>query len=210
MRWREGVPGGCHGSWPRPRRSPPELTTAAPRLDFLSRRVYTTHTIRRRREPGLPDGPTPPAVRSQWNSSLPVTSTWRNWIMRVRRLPALAAIVPLLLVLCCSPYEESPSSSAAGPSSEGEAHPLELRPQPWQRRGEPILSIETTEQVWSKTMLYSPSVCAGSAGTGERALRVSVDAALRAGIFKASGSIDPIGFGDERERGLPRPWSSSR
>ena len=52
--------------------------------------------------------------------------------------------------------------------------------------------------------------CAGSAGTGERALRVSVDAALRAGIFKASGSIDPIGFGDERERGLPRPWSSSR
>ena len=53
-------------------------------------------------------------------------------------------------------------------------------------------------------------ICAGSAGTGERALRVSVDAALRAGIFKASGSIDPIGFGDERERGLPRPWSSSR
>ena len=47
--------------------------------------------------------------------------------------------------------------------------------------------------------------CAGSAGTGERALRGSVDAALRAGIFKASGSIDPMGFGDERERGLPRP-----
>ena len=59
---------------------------------------------------------------------------------------------------------------------------------------------------------YAPDAwyCAGSAGTGERALRVSVDAALRAGIFKASGSIDPIGFGDERERGLPRPWSSSR
>ena len=34
--------------------------------------------------------------------------------------------------------------------------------------------------------------CAGSAGTGEWALRVSVDAALRAGIFKASGSIDPM------------------
>ena len=48
-------------------------------------------------------------------------------------------------------------------------------------------------------------LCAGSAGTGERALRGSVDAALRAGIFKASGSIDPMGFGDERERGLPRP-----
>ena len=42
--------------------------------------------------------------------------------------------------------------------------------------------------------------CAGSAGTGERALRVSVDAALRAGIFKASGSFDPMGFWDERER----------
>ena len=78
--------------------------------------------------------------------------------MRARRLPTLAAIVPLLLVLCCSQYEESPPSSAAGPSSEGEAHPLELRPQPWQRRGEPILSIETTKQAWSKTMLYSPSV----------------------------------------------------
>ena len=44
------------------------------------------------------------------------------------------------------------------------------------------------------------SLCAGSAGTGERALRVSVDAALRAGIFKASGSFDPMGFWDERER----------
>ena len=42
--------------------------------------------------------------------------------------------------------------------------------------------------------------CAGSAGTGERALRVSVDAALRAGFFKASGSFDPMGFWDERER----------
>ena len=47
--------------------------------------------------------------------------------------------------------------------------------------------------------------CAGSAGTGERGLRVSVDAALRAGIFKASGSIDPMGFWDERERSVPRP-----
>ena len=44
------------------------------------------------------------------------------------------------------------------------------------------------------------AMCAGSAGTGERALRVSVDAALRAGIFKASGSFDPMGFWDERER----------
>ena len=43
-------------------------------------------------------------------------------------------------------------------------------------------------------------LCAGSAGTGERGLRVSVDGALRAGIFKASGSIDPMGLWDERER----------
>ena len=44
------------------------------------------------------------------------------------------------------------------------------------------------------------SSCAGSARTGELTLRVSVDAALRAGIFKASGSIDPMGVWDERER----------
>ena len=66
------------------------------------------------------------------------------------------------------------------------------------------------ENFWSLLKRGLHGTCAGSAGTGERALRVSVDAALRAGIFKASGSIDPIGFGDERERGLPRPWSSSR
>lgn len=47
--------------------------------------------------------------------------------------------------------------------------------------------------------------CAGSAESGERALRVSVDAALRAGIFKASGSFDPMGLGDGRRKGLPRP-----
>ena len=35
---------------------------------------------------------------------------------------------------------------------------------------------------------------------GREALRVSVDAALRAAIFKASGSIDPMGLWDERER----------
>ena len=42
-------------------------------------------------------------------------------------------------------------------------------------------------------------ICAGSAGTGEGAFRASVDAALRAGIFKASGSFDPMGFWVERE-----------
>ena len=47
--------------------------------------------------------------------------------------------------------------------------------------------------------------CAGSAGTGERGLRVSVDAALRAGIFKASGSIDPMGWSVGARRSFPRP-----
>ena len=54
------------------------------------------------------------------------------------------------------------------------------------------------------------STCAGSAGTGEGAFRASVDAALRAGIFKVSGSFDPMGFWVERERWLPRPRSSSQ
>ncbi len=47
--------------------------------------------------------------------------------------------------------------------------------------------------------------CAGSAGTGERALRVSVDAALRAGIFKASGSFDPMGWSVGARSLFPRP-----
>ena len=47
--------------------------------------------------------------------------------------------------------------------------------------------------------------CAGSARTGERTLRVSVDAALRAGIFKASGSFDPMGWSVGARRSFPRP-----
>ena len=53
---------------------------------------------------------------------------------------------------------------------------------------------------WFDHYLKGIDNCAGSAGTGERALRVSVDAALRAGIFKASGSFDPMGFWDVRGR----------
>ena len=33
-----------------------------------------------------------------------------------------------------------------------------------------------------------------------RSWALPLDAALRAGIFKASGSIDPMGFWDERQR----------
>ena len=50
-----------------------------------------------------------------------------------------------------------------------------------------------------------PALCAGSARTGERTLRVSVDAALRAGIFKASGSFDPMGWSVGARRSFPRP-----
>ncbi len=50
-----------------------------------------------------------------------------------------------------------------------------------------------------------PQNCAGSARTGERTLRVSVDAALRAGIFKASGSFDPMGWSVGARRSFPRP-----
>ncbi len=51
----------------------------------------------------------------------------------------------------------------------------------------------------------SETACAGSARTGERTLRVSVDAALRAGIFKASGSFDPMGWSVGARRSFPRP-----
>ena len=46
--------------------------------------------------------------------------------------------------------------------------------------------------------------CSGSAGNGEGAFSVSVDSALRAGIFKAWGSISPMAFG-EREREASAP-----
>ena len=72
-------------------------------------------------------------------------------MMRTPRVPALLAIAPLLLVFCGSHHEESPPP-------DSESHPLELRPQPWQRRENPVLSADTTRQNWSSTMLYSPTV----------------------------------------------------
>ena len=70
----------------------------------------------------------------------------------------------------------------------------------------------TVTRHWSK---HNPTIsgeiarptafCAGSARTGERTLRVSVDAALRAGIFKASGSFDPMGWSVGARRSFPRP-----
>ena len=72
-------------------------------------------------------------------------------------------------------------------------------------RNVPVKDVQCDE-VWcfirKKEAHKTPeeAACAGSAGTGERALRVSVDAALRAGIFKASGSIDPMGLWDGHGR----------
>ena len=79
--------------------------------------------------------------------------------MRTERLPTVSVIVVLLLSQSCgSRVSEGPDSSTGSRSSGSEVHPLDLRPQPWERRQEPILSIETTKQPWSTTMFYSPSV----------------------------------------------------
>lgn len=37
-------------------------------------------------------------------------------------------------------------------------HPFDLRPQPWQRRDEPVLSARTTNESWCKVVTYSPHV----------------------------------------------------
>lgn len=37
-------------------------------------------------------------------------------------------------------------------------NPFDDRPQPWERRAEPILSARTTEQAWARVTLYSPHV----------------------------------------------------
>ena len=65
-----------------------------------------------------------------------------------------------------------------------------------QDAGHEYFDVVAREQVDLTGGYVGDDNCAGSAGTGERALRVSVDAALRAGIFKALGSFDPMGFWD--------------
>lgn len=50
--------------------------------------------------------------------------------------------------------------ACAGESGQGgsDAHPFDQRPQPWQRRDEPVLSAHFTKQSWCKVVLYSPTV----------------------------------------------------
>lgn len=52
---------------------------------------------------------------------------------------------------CVSAAEESRQGSTAG-------HVFDQRPQPWQRRDEPVLSAHFTKQSWCKVVLYSPTV----------------------------------------------------
>ncbi len=43
-------------------------------------------------------------------------------------------------------------------TAEDKPHPFDRRPQPWQRRDEPILSARTTKQAWCRVVCYSPHV----------------------------------------------------
>ena len=72
--------------------------------------------------------------------------------------------------------------------------------------GNPVHRLKPRQRIeLNKKYIGFVFQCAGSARTGERTLRVSVDAALRAGIFKASGSFDPMGWSVGARRSFPRP-----
>lgn len=60
---------------------------------------------------------------------------------------AMLAVTMLTLMLPCGPTALADDSS-----------PLDQRPQPWQRRDEPILSARTTKQNWCRVVCYSPHV----------------------------------------------------
>ena len=71
------------------------------------------------------------------------------------KLPWLGLCL-LLVGLGCSESPDAPAPSTDPTSAT--PHPLDQRPQPWERRSEPILSAATTRQPWSKVVLYSPHV----------------------------------------------------
>ena len=76
-----------------------------------------------------------------------------------------------------------------------------INPEP----GDWFIDLSAGREAYSGKTL-AVAICAVSAGTGERAPRVSADAALpRAGIFTGCGSVESMGLWDERERPLPRP-----
>jgi hypothetical protein len=101
-------------------------------------------------------------------------------------------------------------------SDQSQAILKALRPKQIGIGGWPLLPVakpedfSDDEQDWDERIGASCINCAGSAGTGERAFSVSEYSALRAGIFQASGSTDPMAFGRDAERCSNVPFSSSR
>ncbi|MEO2018778.1 MAG: hypothetical protein ABGZ53_30900 [Fuerstiella sp.] len=75
------------------------------------------------------------------------------------------SIVMFNTVLChAQQQQESSGQSPTRPDSKTQQTsadgllPLDQRPQPWQRRAEPILSARTTAQDWCRIVCYSPHV----------------------------------------------------
>jgi predicted GH43/DUF377 family glycosyl hydrolase len=62
----------------------------------------------------------------------------------------LLNVLTLLAVLCSGWIDVATAAD--------KPHPFDLRPQPWQRRDEPILSARTTKQAWCRVVCYSPHV----------------------------------------------------
>jgi hypothetical protein len=48
---------------------------------------------------------------------------------------------------------DEPGTAAETEAEPARMHPLDMRPQPWQRRDEPVLSANTTRQSWCKVVL---------------------------------------------------------
>ena len=73
-------------------------------------------------------------------------------------MPANVSV--FLLAAICLPGERIVCAADAAATSQATSsvHPLDRRPQPWERRGRPILSATTTRQSWCKVVLYSPHV----------------------------------------------------
>jgi len=83
-------------------------------------------------------------------SHSPPPSVTRRQFIRSAAIGAAPLILLALLSLFLLP--------AARSIAQEKKHPFDARPQPWERRAEPILSALITEQSWSRVTLYSPHV----------------------------------------------------
>lgn len=70
---------------------------------------------------------------------------------RSRYMPLFAIAFSLLSVFSASVADEKPQPL-------DRRDPFDQRPQPWQRRAEPVLSAHTTQQDWCRVVCYSPHV----------------------------------------------------